>query len=375
MGEASSAGLCSAAELLAVMSGGRLRRALQEAAEGRPSSAGGEVLGRCASGGAFAGAEVGSSVPRPLSPPPGLAGVVHGGSAAEPAVLLSVAGLRALRHERKSRTLQVDARAALESAVQFFSVFADEVAAPPYDVRTVWPEWKRYLAWHEQGEEIVGPGVAQLQAEQIRGVTDPNRCGALRVDIVVYNVDGGYWRLHPGSKRRGDAVPRHFSVSATELDARGRQTAAVFYRAFIGVFDSGKAAAIPQHDRLGRSEFLDCVGRAGAEHPCDLTESDNVPWRRWFCNLGRETRRVIGPGIRRVMLESLVPDEASRRVRCATFHAECVDDTKWTVCVFQWRQWVDGTLQRHYGHWIDETEVFRCGQTWMWSQRCDQKSL
>ena len=155
MGEASSAGLCNAAELLAVMSGGRRKRALQESAEG-------------AQRGAFAGTEVSTSVPRPLSPPPGLAGVVHGGSAAEPAVLLSVAGLSALRHERKSRTLQVDARAALESAVQFFSVFADEVAAPPHAVRTVWPEWKRYLAWREQGEEIVDVGSDRLKMQGAR---------------------------------------------------------------------------------------------------------------------------------------------------------------------------------------------------------------
>ena len=236
----------------------------------------------------------------------GAPGGVH-----EPPVLLSLAELRALGQEPKPMPLQSDARAALESAIQVLSRHAGEGAAPPYDLCAVWQGWQRYFAWHDQGERIVGTGVVQLQEEQILGVTDPNRFGQLRVDIVVHNVDGGYWRLHPGSQKRRDAIPQRFTIGATEPDARAPQRAAQMYQAPRGDFDLASATAIPQYDRFGREEFLEILARAQVQIPCDVTESADVPWRRWFCNLGRHSGAVIGHGIRCVRLEALEAEEAA----------------------------------------------------------------
>ena len=89
------------------------------------------------------------------------------------------------------------------------------------------------------------------------------------------------------------------------------------YQAPRGDFDLASATAIPQYDRLGREEFLEILARAQVQIPCDVTESADVPWRRWFCNLGRHSGAVIGHGIRCVRLEALEAEEAAPGGRVA----------------------------------------------------------
>ena len=268
--------------------------------------------------------------------PPGLScSGVH-----EHVVLLRVEELVALKRQVKPKSLQSDARGALECAIKFFGSRGCDNEGASYDLREVWPAWRQYIAHHDHAARIVGAGVVQVQAEQIRGVKDPNRYGELRVDIVIHTVDGGFCRLHPGSHQRRDAIPQYFPRGATaEPDGRAPQSACDLYVAPSGIFDRRKAEAIPQQDRLGRQQFLEVLAKAEVSCPCDVTECAEVPWRRWFCNLGRYAMDVIGPGIQSVRLEALAAEEAkagsSRRISSATFHSESVDKCMWQVSIYQ----------------------------------------
>lgn len=73
-----------------------------------------------------------------------------------------------------------------------------------YDI-TDSPEanWRAYLAYHPQGQEIVGPGVYRFEVRRL-AAWDPNMQDR-RVDFVVRRVDGTDVRLHPGSQK--DTVP------------------------------------------------------------------------------------------------------------------------------------------------------------------------
>ena len=79
-----------------------------------------------------------------------------------------------------------------------------------------WPHWKEYVAFHAHCHELVGPGVVDVTAQQIQGTMDPNRGGDPRVDLVLHHQDGGYVRLHPGSRPKLDAKPRHGRRIATD---------------------------------------------------------------------------------------------------------------------------------------------------------------
>ena len=67
--------------------------------------------------------------------------------------------------------------------------------------------------------------------------------------------------------------------------------------------------------------------------PCDVTERIDFPWWRWFCNLGRDTDRVIGSGIARVILQELGKEDSTGvpepRVLYASFHVERIDGSTW----------------------------------------------
>ena len=110
-------------------------------------------------------------------------------------VLLSPDDLRRLRRE--------DAARLHEQARQWTNYYANTIG-PAVGVvgnlSVVWPNWKLYIAHHKDSEAIVGPGVVAFTAEFIQGTKDPNRGGIPRLDLVVRRVDGGYVRLHPGTK-------------------------------------------------------------------------------------------------------------------------------------------------------------------------------
>ncbi len=68
-----------------------------------------------------------------------------------------------------------------------------------------WFPWEPYIAAHAQSTEIIGPGITGAFGTFIPGTTDVNRGGMPRLDFLFYRTDGTVCRVHPGTKRKGDA--------------------------------------------------------------------------------------------------------------------------------------------------------------------------
>ena len=111
-------------------------------------------------------------------------------------------------------------------------------------------EWEAYVAMHHQADELVGPGITSFTTTFIAGTTDPNRSGQQRLDFVIRHTNGGYWRIHPGSKPQSDAVPRYFPPT----NARTHSAADQWRFLRPGGFTYDDAQSVPQTDRLGRKE-------------------------------------------------------------------------------------------------------------------------
>jgi len=166
-----------------------------------------------------------------------------------------------------------------------------------------WAGWRRYLANHKQAKDIIGPGVVGFTSQFIEGTKDPNRGGQRRLDFVVHHVDGGCYRLHPGSKSRNDAKPVYVPpqsplVCFQYLPLEG-QTRSPFTTRDIG--------CVPQHDRLSMQEAWERLSaiRDATEHTqswLDITSGDALPWWQWVPNLGKYTMQTIDPGIATVEL-------------------------------------------------------------------------
>ena len=69
----------------------------------------------------------------------------------------------------------------------------DDFANAEYDgpvcLEDLFP-WKAYLALHEMGEELVGPGISRAIIDHFDTVRDPNRQGRPRSDFIFQRVDG-----------------------------------------------------------------------------------------------------------------------------------------------------------------------------------------
>ena len=70
--------------------------------------------------------------------------------------------------------------------------------------------WMEYIALHPRAADLVGPGIVEIFHAFIEGTLDPNRMGIPRCDFVLQYPDGGYVRIHPGSRPRSDATPLFF---------------------------------------------------------------------------------------------------------------------------------------------------------------------
>ena len=85
-------------------------------------------------------------------------------------------------------------------------------------------DWKRYVASHPQGWEIVGPGVVKFEARFVnspepnaRQLALPAPYGQFRFDFCVHRVDGTCVRLHPSQNR--DAAPVVGTLASWLLEA------------------------------------------------------------------------------------------------------------------------------------------------------------
>ena len=141
-------------------------------------------------------------------------------------ILMDVAGLQAVRAQldgRRRKEAHTAARNALNRCANDPGEVAIDMATEPW--------WKDYVASQEVAEQMAAVGITGFSAQPILGVKDPNCHGRTRVDFIVSVADGSHWRLHPGSKPSGDAIPQaHHS-------GLGRQhSAAKPVRAFVRAF-------------------------------------------------------------------------------------------------------------------------------------------
>ena len=97
-----------------------------------------------------------------------------------------------------------------------FANVDNEAVSVQADLTSEWQNWKLYIANHKDAQKLIGPGVKAFTVEFIEGTKDPNRGGRPRLDLVIRHPDNAYWRLHPGSAPKSDAIPRFFPGSAPE---------------------------------------------------------------------------------------------------------------------------------------------------------------
>ena len=286
----------------------------------------------------------------------GAAAPASAASAAEPSdnLLLRRADLTGLRQHRPDllRQLHVQARGFLNAKILAFSPHQEgHPQIQPVDPND-WPTWREYVASHAAAGIIVGAqGIKAIHIEQIDGVTDPNRGGQRRVDIVVYNADGRFFRLHPGSKKKSDAQLKqgtwsYFGASEPNADSSGAAEPRVTDAGSI-VSASGQyheppqvltrewAEQIPQNHCIGRREMFSKLQElisdlpAGLHWSLDLTHVtlDVFPWWLWIPNTGRVRDEVIGGGIERIALVETTTDEHTHAITSARFLIVHTDQT------------------------------------------------
>ena len=186
----------------------------------------------------------------------------------------------------------------------FFSLTLQQVHCT--QVLQWWPHWQEYVAFHKQSRELVGPGIVNVTAQAIEGTKDRNRGGEPRVDLVLHHQDGGYVRLHPGSRPRLDAKPRYYLGIATEhAPAPHAQWLSL---PLNGVFTRAHGQIVPQTDRISKADAWAMLQTLVLPRDRDLTDGTKFRWWLWIANIAPRVA-VIGAGIR--MAELVTRNERS----------------------------------------------------------------
>ena len=158
-----------------------------------------------------------------------------------------------------------------------------------------WPHWKEYIAFHKDGARLVGSGIVGVSGQHIEGTRDANRSNALRFDFVLHHRDGGYVRIHPGSKPKLDAQPKYFPSSATEHV--GAASLQWMQLPPSGIFTMADAFLVPVTDRIGHKRAWDILGSLEFPADRDLTDGSKFLWWLWVANLASREAEIVGPGI------------------------------------------------------------------------------
>ena len=184
-------------------------------------------------------------------------------------VLLSINDLRDVRQSssREQHGTQTEARALLNKLCQ-------RPEASPIDLTPIWKGWRAYIAKHNQCNEIIGSGIIALKAERIPNSSDPNRCGAKRLDFFVYRSDRSAVRLHPGNTRATDAAIVHVPDK-------------VLQNTLVDV------ALIPQIDRIPLKDGFAMLMNH-SENDTDITNGATCPWPRLVANCGILAPQIMG---------------------------------------------------------------------------------
>ena len=69
--------------------------------------------------------------------------------------------------------------------------FANADYAGPVCLEDLFP-WKRYVALHDAGEELVGPGINRAIIDQFENIKDSNRKGRPRSDFIFHDEEQDY---------------------------------------------------------------------------------------------------------------------------------------------------------------------------------------
>ena len=298
----------------------------------------------------------------------GAAAPASAASAAEPSdnLLLRRADLTGLRQRSpdRQRQLHEQARGFLNAKIQAFSPHQEgRVQSQPVDTND-WSTWKEYVASHAAAESIFGTqGIKAIHIEQIDGVRDPNRGGQRRVDIVVYNADGQFFRLHPGSKPKNDAQLTQgswsvFGASEPNAESSGAAEPRVTDTGSIGsasrqyhepppVLTREVAEQIPQNHCIGRREMFSKLQGLSWAYPLELTHAtlDVFPWWLWIPNTGTVRDEVIGCGIERIALVETTTDEHTHAITSARFLIVHTDQTALLLSAYR-PEHTDGTIRR-----------------------------
>ena len=194
------------------------------------------------------------------------------------------------------RSLQLIARKALEVITE-----AGPSSSMDSNLEQLFP-WRSYVACHEDAHAIIGSGIALAMAEFIEGTKDPNRGGQPRLDFVLHKTDGTYCRLHPGSKKRGDAKPIFLPSPARDLATEHISIRNDLTSLPASPYTCEHAALVPQIDRMGKADAY----RSLQLTPCGplMHEGAHFKWWLFICNLGKNTRETIGCGIVAATLEN-----------------------------------------------------------------------
>ena len=203
---------------------------------------------------------------------------------------------------RSSAELHSEARNLLNKMI---ARFGRVPAAEPRRIHLTtdeWPHWRNYLAAHTQSARIIGDGVIDVTVEEIKGVPDPNRGGKLRVDFIIYNRNGDYWRLHPGSKPRLDAEARRF-VAATATEHGAKRLASFRHQEPTIPYTWAQGQTVPQTDRVGLQRMLQFLDQLPEERPLDLTAQplDRFPWWLWLPTVSINAD-LLGAGLTQIKL-------------------------------------------------------------------------
>ena len=215
-------------------------------------------------------------------------------------VLLYSEDIEQLREAERSiaprRSLQRLARMALEEITK-----AGPNSSMDKNLEHMFP-WRAYVACHADARAIIGSGIALAMAEFIDDTKDANRGGQARLDFVFYRVDGSYCRLHPGSKKRGDAKPIFLPSPARDLATEHTSTPNDLSSLPASPYTWEHAALVPQIDRMGKADAY----RSLQQTPCGalMPEGAYFKWWLFICNLGKVARETIGCGIVAATLEN-----------------------------------------------------------------------
>ena len=231
------------------------------------------------------------SPPSPSLPPPSLVGAQP--CAAERRVLFpasAITGVRdaALASKCNYGLVRKEARNEL---TRLINIQGSDGAGEPIEVSTQF-HWPEYLALHPQAAALVGPGVVKFDVAVVAGTKDPNRGGLPRLDFVVHHIDGGYWRLHPGTKSKDDASPQYFHpAKGPQVDASDR------WRYLpSGGFQCAHAATVPQTDRMNKTQaWAELESLSNGD--LDAGPDAKFKWWLWLGNLGAISREVLGDGV------------------------------------------------------------------------------